>query len=92
MFVLLGSQNFSLLENISQSLAGRTAIFHLLPFSILETEAFDLPLNRHLLMGGYPRIYDQEIDPSLWADSYIRTYVERDVRSIKNVNNLGQFL
>lgn len=108
-FILTGSQNFLLLEKITQSLAGRCAVHHLLPFSRLEltgAAAIDLenitkmPMCRkpesldlfeRLWTGGYPRIYDKHIPPQQWLGSYVETYIERDVRTIINVENLETF-
>jgi uncharacterized protein len=94
LFILSGSNNFLLQENISQSLAGRIAYLFLLPFSIeeLANEGL-LPSDAYHAMfaGGYPPIYDLKIPPSTWYLNYIRTYVERDVRQIKNITNLGAF-
>jgi predicted AAA+ superfamily ATPase len=94
MFILTGSQNFLLNEKISQTLSGRAAILKLLPFSIEELAgtAFDMDDYRAALYRGlYPRIYDQDIDPLDWYPSYVQTYLERDVRQIKNITDLGQF-
>lgn len=93
-YVITGSQNFLLLEKISQSLAGRVAIFHLLPFSISELQnskyaADDSSL--YIIKGGYPRIYDKNLQPADWLESYITTYVERDVRKIINIGDLSVF-
>ena len=93
-FILTGSQNFLLLEKISQSLAGRVAIFHLLPFSLKELKEahYDLPsLEDLLFMGFYPRIYDLKLEPKEWYSNYIQTYTERDVRTLKNIQDLGTF-
>lgn len=93
-FVLSGSQNFLLLEKISQTLAGRAAIFYLLPLSIAELK-HDKKLKSdyklHLFNGFYPRLYDKKIDVNLFYESYIATYTERDVRQIINVQNLSKF-
>ncbi|MEQ9379075.1 MAG: ATP-binding protein [Imperialibacter sp.] len=94
LFILWGSNNFLLQENISQSLAGRIAYLFLLPFSIEELAKEGLlPSDAYQAMfaGGYPPIYDLKIPPSTWYLNYIRTYVERDVRQIKNITNLGAF-
>ncbi|MEQ9102954.1 MAG: ATP-binding protein [Imperialibacter sp.] len=94
LFILSGSNNFLLQENISQSLAGRIAYLFLLPFSIEELAKEGLlPSDAYQAMfaGGYPPIYDLKIPPSTWYLNYIRTYVERDVRQIKNITNLGAF-
>jgi len=93
-FVLSGSQNFLLLENISQSLAGRAAILKLLPFSISELQKKKLVPDSYeelIFTGMYPVIYDRDIDPEFFYPSYISTYIERDVRQIKNIENLNSF-
>jgi len=93
-WILTGSQNFALLESVSQSLAGRSAVLHLLPLSFAEIVRFDnapRSLEEVLFTGGYPRIYDQAIPPSDWLSSYVATYIERDVRSISNVGDLVTF-
>ena len=92
LYVLSGSQNFLLLEQISQSLAGRTLIFHLPPLSINETKnKFNFSLEEQIFTGGYPRIYDQNLNPTEWLGSYVQTVIEKDIRTIKNVTNLEQF-
>jgi predicted AAA+ superfamily ATPase len=93
-WILTGSQNLLLLENVSQSLAGRTAILHLLPLSRDEVRRFrrhPRTLDETLLGGGYPRIFDQRLAPSEWLASYVATYVERDVRTITNVGDVVAF-
>jgi uncharacterized protein len=93
-FILTGSQNFLLLEKISQSLAGRAAISHLLPLTYqeLKTSPCDFKdVSELLFKGGYPRIYDQDLNPTDWYKNYVRTYVERDVRQIKNISDLSKF-
>ena len=94
MFILSGSQNFLLMENITQSLAGRTAILKLATFSVSElSKAAKLKeLNNWLFTGGYPRIYDKEIHPTDFFPSYIQTYIERDVRLLRNITDLGLFI
>jgi len=93
-FILTGSQNFLLLEQISQTLAGRAALFHLLPFSITEI-ASGFPVADHFVQyaftGTYPRIYDQQLQPYDWYPWYISSYIERDVRQIENVKDLNKF-
>ena len=94
LFILTGSNNFLLQENISQTLAGRIGYLTLLPFSISELEKNKTLLfsdNKWMLNGFYPPIYDQEIEPTDWYPNYIRTYIERDVRQIKNIYDLGVF-
>ena len=91
-FILTGSNNFLLQESISQSLAGRIAYLYLLPFTMSELKS-DKPydLTTQLLKGFYPPIYDQDISFEKWYPNYIRTYIERDVRQIKNITNLNTF-
>ena len=93
-FILSGSQNFLLNDKISQSLAGRIAIFTLLPLSINELKLSDLlPKNvdEVMLKGFYPRIYSEQLDIQTWINNYINTYLERDVRQLININNLLTF-
>lgn len=93
-FILTGSQNMLLLENISQTLAGRVAILRLLPLSLEELKAAGYKLadsEEFIFNGFYPRIYDKKISPNDWYPSYIQTYLERDVRLIKNISDLNTF-
>jgi len=93
-FILTGSNNFLLQENISQSLAGRIAYMYLLPFSNKEAETLmgkRQTLEDAIFKGGYPAIYDNNIAPNKWLPNYISTYVERDVRQIKNISDLATF-
>ena len=91
-FVLTGSQNFLLLEQVSQSLAGRVALHTLLPFSRQELAASsDLSLDESLFKGGYPVLYDRGVAPPDYYPAYIQTYVERDVRSLRNIGDLSAF-
>jgi hypothetical protein len=93
-FVLTGSQHFGLTAAVSQSLAGRTAVLHLLPLSLDEIETFGTPVEDLfdvLFTGGYPRIHDRRLDPGRWLADYVATYVERDVRQIANVGDLTAF-
>ena len=90
-FILTGSQNFLLLEKISQTLAGRIYIHHLLPFSYTELKSKKTDQYYHIFNGGYPRIYDKKIEPEDFFPSYVQTYVEQDVRSILNVKELSLF-
>jgi predicted AAA+ superfamily ATPase len=94
LFIITGSQNLLLLESISQTLAGRIAFIHLLPFSYHELAGskYDKQsLNKLILNGGYPRLYDKKIKPGDFYPNYLLTYVERDVRQIKNITNLALF-
>lgn len=94
MYILSGSHNFLLMESISQSLAGRTAILKMAPFSISELTHADLlpELNEWLFTGGFPRIYDKQINPVDFFPSYFQTYIERDVRLLRNINDLSHFV
>jgi len=91
-FILTGSSNFLLMEKINQTLAGRTAVLHLLPFSIKELEPLAEPYENLIFKGLYPRIYDRDIPPTDFYPSYIQTYVERDVRLIKNIGDINSFI
>lgn len=94
LFILSGSNSFLLQQNISQTLAGRVGYINLLPFSIEELKKSKLlPKDDDQLMlkGFYPPIYDQEIPPLDWCPNYIRTYIEKDVRQIKNITDLIVF-
>ena len=93
-FIITGSQNFLMSEKISQSLAGRVFVTHLLPFSLAELKKSDLLSDNYsefIFKGFYPRIYDRDISPDLYYPSYIQTYTERDIRQIINVTNLSSF-
>jgi uncharacterized protein len=93
-WILTGSQNLVLLESVSQSLAGRTGVLHLLPLARSEVRRFDgcpADLDEAMLAGGYPRIFDQKVPPAEWLGSYVETYLERDVRTITNVGDLVAF-
>lgn len=88
-FIITGSQNFLLLESITQSLAGRVFIMELLPFSQSEQPSGNWC--EAVIKGGYPRIYDKKIDPGDFFSGYMKTYIERDVRTISNVHDLSLF-
>ena len=93
-WILTGSQNLYLAESVSQSLAGRTAVHHLLPLARNEVVRFvqhPRTLEEAVLAGGYPRIFDQALNPSEWLRSYVATYIERDVRAISQVGDLTIF-
>ncbi len=93
-FVLTGSAQFSLIESITQTLAGRVARIELLPLSASELEDVNkLPdtLTQMLFQGGYPTLYDRPVSPQDWFSNYVATYVERDVRQLIAVRDLGQF-
>lgn len=93
-YILSGSQNFLLMKSISQSLAGRTAVLNLATFSISELKQADLlitNLDECLFTGFYPRIYNQKPLPYDFYQSYIKTYIERDVRELKNITDFSAF-
>jgi predicted AAA+ superfamily ATPase len=93
-FILTGSQNFLRLENITQSLAGRVALFNLMPFGVEELELAEMMPNEAdqlIFSGGYPVLYDRPVAPPDYFPAYIQTYIERDVRSIKNIGDLSTF-
>ncbi len=93
-YILSGSQNFLLMAKTVQSLAGRVAIFKLLPLSHAELSEANLMAQTPesaIFTGGYPTLFDREIAPPQYFPSYIETYLERDVRSLTNVQDLGVF-
>jgi len=90
--IITGSHNFLLMEQISQSLAGRVGITKLLPFSYNEISELDLEINDLIFRGSYPRIYDQGIRPETFYKNYISTYIEKDVRQIKQITKIDDFL
>jgi len=92
-FILTGSQQFEVLNRISQSLAGRTALLKLLPLSLAEIKVDNTPssVDRLILKGFYPRIYDQQLNPTQALGDYLATYVERDVRQLAAIKDLSLF-
>ena len=93
-FILTGSNNFLIQENISQSLAGRVGYQHLLPLSLnelLHHKLLNSDYKKHIYQGFYPEIIKKRINPSDWYENYLNTYIERDVRQIKNISNLSTF-
>lgn len=92
-YVLTGSSNFSLLEKVTQSLAGRAALFTLLPLSLMEISDMTEGLSDDTLMlnGGFPAIWGQGQPRQMLYSNYYATYVERDVRQIINVSDLRAF-
>ena len=91
-FILTGSSNFLLMEKISQTLAGRTAVLHLLPFSLAELKPDAERLESVIFQGQYPRIYDRDMAPTDFYPAYIQTYIERDVRLLKNIGDYNAFI
>ncbi|PJB88027.1 GTP-binding protein [Candidatus Roizmanbacteria bacterium CG_4_9_14_0_8_um_filter_34_12] len=112
-WLLTGSQNFMLMQNVSESLAGRAAILTLMPLTEIEkigngqkslTSSQMFSLNKlsikklttdlltNLLLGSYPEIVvNKKVDRQIWCGSYINTYLERDIRNLKQVGDLGEF-
>ena len=91
-YVLSGSQSFLLNHQISQSLAGRVNVNHLFPFDITELEIIKgLNIHQTILNGFYPRLYDKHIAPDDFYPSYLQTYIQRDVRTLKGIENLNAF-
>lgn len=94
-FILSGSQNFHLMQNITQSLAGRVAIFKLFPFDNTELKSGgwfnedDYLFN--LTKGFYPAIYDRDIPSKTFYSNYVQTYIQRDVTELVNIRDLRSF-
>ena len=95
MYLLAGSHNFLLMESVNQSLAGRTALLKLLPFSNKEMKdggVLPTTTNEQIYYGAYPRLFDKNLTPDEFYPYYIQTYVERDVRQLKNIGDLSRFI
>ena len=93
-YILTGSNNFLLQEQVSQSLAGRAGYLSLLPLSyaeLIEAKLADNNINKLILTGGYPEIWNEKLLPNTWMNSYVQTYVQRDVRLLRNITNLAAF-
>jgi len=93
-FILSGSQNFNLMANITQSLAGRASIFKLFPFDLIEMKKANLlsdNLGKIMTNGFYPAIYNRNIDPDRYYSDYIDTYVNRDVSQLINIQDNRAF-
>ncbi|NDH08154.1 MAG: ATP-binding protein [Gammaproteobacteria bacterium] len=93
LFILTGSHQLALHEAISQSLAGRTAIIKLLPLALKELESFhsNHTLDQLMWMGGYPKLFNQQVDVRRYYQDYLATYVERDVRQMIQLKDLNLF-
>ncbi|MCQ2339715.1 MAG: ATP-binding protein [Paludibacteraceae bacterium] len=92
-FALTGSSNFELLKSLTESLAGRTGIYELLPMSLEELkDEHSLSVNQRLYNGFYPAVIAQKNKASLYYPAYIRTYLEKDVRDLLQVQNQMLFL
>jgi predicted AAA+ superfamily ATPase len=93
-FILSGSQNFHLMENITQSLAGRVAIFKLFPFDFQELQSAELLPDDYLqilVKGFYPAIYDRDIPSRIFYSNYVQTYVQRDVSELIAIKDIRLF-
>jgi len=92
-FILTGSQQFEVMSNLTQSLAGRSALLKLLPLSIEELlgAGIELGIDRLLLTGFYPRIHDAGLDPTQALGDYVETYIERDLRQLVAIKDLALF-
>lgn len=95
MYILTGSQNFQLLSYVDQSLAGRVAVLTLLPFSHVEMRGGGIlpqSIDEEIFNGCYPRLYDNDLSANDYYPSYIDTYVDRDVRTVKDIGHLSGFV
>ena len=93
MFILTGSNNFLMMSNLSQSLAGRAAILKLPPLTLKEifTVSTNYSTDELIIRGFYPAIYAEALNPTKVYDYYYQTYVERDVRQLINIKDLHVF-
>ncbi|MDD4592747.1 MAG: ATP-binding protein [Parabacteroides sp.] len=97
-FFLSGSQNFHLMNSITQSLAGRVAIFKLFPFDFQELKSVDWLQENYaevMIKGFYPAIYDRDIEPNIFYSNYLQTYIQRDVSeliAIKDMHSFNRFI
>jgi len=93
LFILTGSQQLDLLGGVTQSLAGRSTILHLLPMTLHEMREADgsLSVDEALLTGGYPRILKEQLNPTRVYRDYVRTYLERDLRQLSAIRDLSLF-
>ncbi|MEM7589138.1 MAG: ATP-binding protein [Myxococcota bacterium] len=89
-YVITGSQNFALSSGISQSLSGRVGMVTLLPLSLFEIHP-SVDVFAAIFQGGYPALHQLQMHPLDFYPSYIQTYLERDVRQLQNIENLGRF-
>jgi predicted AAA+ superfamily ATPase len=93
-FILTGSQDFLMMEKISQSLAGRVGLLRLLPLSMRELDQAGLftdEYESYIYKGFFPLMYTRPVSPSDYYSSYVQTYLERDLRQLKQVQNLSTF-
>ena len=92
-YILTGSHQLELQQEVSQSLAGRTGVLHLYPLSLYELQSIrgKYSIDEQLIYGGYPRIYEYDLAPLRFYRDYVQTYLERDLKQIINVKDLDQF-
>ncbi|WP_257202923.1 ATP-binding protein [Corynebacterium cystitidis] len=92
-YVISGSQNFLLMEKVSQSLAGRVGLTHLLPLSFREVRRArpEMTVEDFMVRGGYPRLYQLDMPAGAYFQSYVQTYLQRDVSQLLKAQNLGSF-
>lgn len=93
-YILSGSQNFNLMENITQSLAGRVGLFRLFPYDFAELKSgkfWDKDLSKMMTTGFYPAIYNRDINPDKYYRDYLNTYVKRDITQLVNIQNHNAF-
>jgi len=92
LYILTGSHQFELQSEITQSLAGRTAILKLLPFSLTELASYGTLTSDELIFSGfYPRVHEKSINPTRAYSDYLETYIERDLRQIITIKDLSKF-
>lgn len=92
--VVSGSQNLLISEKIAQTLAGRVAYCYMYSMSLDElvrNKLIKRDVYEQMRFGGYPAIYDRKIPPEIYFEQYLATYIERDVRGLRNVGDLSQF-
>ncbi len=92
-FILTGSQKFELMKEVTESLAGRVGIIEFDPLSMHELLQYDSSLNVDMLLlkGGFPELYAEQLDPASFYQSYVSSYLERDLRQLLNVGQLRDF-
>ncbi len=91
-YILTGSSQLTLMQNVTQSLAGRTALFTLLPFSLSELgDKKDISTDTLILKGGYPSVWGRGVPVQDFAKNYYQTYIERDVRQLIKIKELSKF-
>lgn len=93
-YILTGSQHFLMLSSLTQSLAGRIALFNLYPLSyeeLVKNSRKKFLINDLIFQGGYPQLCAEKLDNNLWFNSYLQTYLERDISQLSQINNLPVF-